>query len=60
MKIDIKQVGLWWKWNEYCNNCGRQIRDDSFSSSAKPDEDKPDNCLECLNKMLDEIVDKNR
>jgi len=56
MKINIKKVGLWWKWNEYCDNCGEQTRDDSFSSSAEPDEDKPDYCLECLDKMLDETI----
>ena len=59
MKINIKQIGLWWKWDEYCNNCGKQIRDDEFSSSAKPDEDNPDYCLECLRKMLDGIIDKS-
>jgi len=59
MKTDIKQVGLWWKWNEYCNNCGRQIRDYDSSSSEKPDVDKPDYCLECLRKIVDCIIDKS-
>ena len=59
MKLNIRQVGLWWKWNEYCNNCGKQIRDDSFSSSVKPDEDKTDYYLECLNKIHNGIVDKS-
>lgn len=52
MKIDIKKVGLWWKWNEYCNNCGKQIRDYEFSSSAEPDANKEDYCLDCMRKKL--------
>jgi len=57
MKTDIKKVGFWWKWNEYCNNCGKQIRDfDEFSSSAEPDVDKEDCCLECMRKKLDGVV----
>ena len=54
MKTDIKKVGFWWKWNEYCNNCGRKIRDfDEFSSSDEPDENKLDYCLDCMRKKLD-------
>ena len=59
MKTNIKQVGLWWKWDEFCNNCSRQIRDYDFSSSEKPDENKLDYCLECLRKIYDSIVDKS-
>jgi len=58
MKTDISQVGMWWKWNEHCDNCGRKIRDyDEFSSSAEPDVDKEDYCLDCMRKKLDGVVE---
>lgn len=53
MKANIQKVGKWWKWDEYCDNCGKQTRDDSFSSSAKPEIGKDDYCVECMRKMLD-------
>jgi len=53
LKTDIKKIGFWWKWNEFCNNCGKQIRDYDFSSSEKPNEDKEDYCLGCMRKKLD-------
>jgi len=53
LKTDIKKVGFWWKWNEYCNNCGKKIRDfDEYSSSSEPDENKEDYCSDCMRKKL--------
>jgi len=60
LKTDIKQIGMWWKWNEYCNNCGKQIRDYYFSSSDEPDVDKKDYCLKCLRKIADGIISENQ
>ena len=51
---------MWWKWNEYCNNCGKQIRDYYFSSSDEPDVDKKDYCLKCLRKIADGIISENQ
>jgi len=60
MKTDIKQIGNWWKWNEYCNNCAKQIRDYNSSSSEEPERDKEGFCLDCLRKISDGIIGKNQ
>lgn len=54
MKANIEKVGLWWKWDEYCDNCGEQIRDDKVSSSAEPEICVSDYCNECLRKIIDD------
>jgi len=63
MKTDIKQVaymntdkpGEWWVWNEFCDKCGKQIRDYRmfFHGIDKPNENKKDYCLDCMREMLD-------
>jgi NAD-dependent SIR2 family protein deacetylase len=53
LKANIEKVGLWWKWDEYCDNCGKQIRDDKISSSTEPEIGILDYCDECLKKNID-------
>jgi len=63
MKADVKQVaymninesGDWWVWNEFCNKCGKQIRDYSILSVSKPDESKENYCLDCMREMIDKM-----
>jgi len=55
MKTNIKQVGLWWRWDEYCDNCGKQTKkSEGFASMAEPEKEGKDYCLECLEKLLDD------
>ena len=57
MKTNIRKTGLWWKWDEFCDNCGTQIRGESFASSAEPEKEKEDYCLDCMRKKLDDMLD---
>jgi len=55
MKTNIERVGLWWRWDEYCDSCGKQIKkSERFASSAEPEIEKKDYCTECRRKMLDD------
>jgi len=59
MKTNINKLGIWWKWDEYCDNCGEQIKKyDRFSSSAEPKIEEKDCCSECLRKGLDDIINR--
>lgn len=39
--------GGWWKWNEYCDECGELIMSDDFVHSIEPDTTEKDYCSKC-------------
>jgi NAD-dependent SIR2 family protein deacetylase len=52
-------VGIWWKWDEYCNKCGKQTKKyDRFSSITEPKIGEDDYCNECLRKGIDDTIVK--
>lgn len=53
MKTNIRKIGLWWKWDEFCDKCGKQIRGNNFSSNTAPNEVEDDYCVDCLRHKLD-------
>ncbi len=62
MKKNIEQVnydghpradGKWWRWDEFCDRCGRQIRDKSWSETEAPDVNEVDFCVGCIEFFVD-------
>jgi len=53
MKTNIRKTGLWWQWDEFCDNCNKQIKGEGFASSAEPEIEEKDYCNECLRGILD-------
>ena len=58
LKTNIRKVGLWWKWDEYCNKCGEQTKDDNYSSATKPEIGESDYCNDCLRKIINDSISK--
>jgi hypothetical protein len=46
MKTNIRKVGIWWKWDEYCDICSKQTRDENVLSNTEPEIGKNDYCVE--------------
>jgi len=57
MKINIRKTGIWWQWDEYCDSCNKKIRGEGFASSAEPEIEKSDYCLDCMRKKLDDMLE---
>ena len=50
---DPDYAGLYWKWDETCDLCGRDCKVFNVLHSDKPSEKGSDFCLECARKYLD-------
>lgn len=44
----------WWKWEEFCDDCGEKIFGYERKSSIKPNMHEHDLCVKCLEKRLKE------
>ena len=51
--MDINKSGDWYIWNAFCDECEKQFRSHNIYSSAKPDENEKDYCLDCMREMID-------
>ena len=56
MKSHNKQEGMWWRWTESCDKCGRVLRDYNVHSTNKPNTDEADFCINCFKYFLDNNI----
>lgn len=56
MKTDIKHEGIWWSHVETCDRCGKLICDHAWRSTAEPDIQEEDFCLDCLKYFLNNKI----
>lgn len=56
-KVDINgnpsYIGLYWRWDETCDLCGKDCKVSNILHSCKPSEKGFDFCLDCARKYLD-------
>ena len=65
MKYNIKQTdfkgncrndGKWWSWEQKCDHCGADCQHTGIMTTAKPDTDEVDFCIQCYRELMDQNI----